>query len=471
MRLRLFLLLPALPLVVIAGTLRPISSRALAFCEVREGAPTIQRFDHSSRAASIERGGGTVRWPFVVREFDAGVVCRSDRGLEGGPPPVTEFDEHSRRDGRVPFPQVTKKASRISVKCRGVRVSAGADLQKKINARAAGTVFCLLPGNYFVASPLRPKNNQRFISPIRRGAVLSGNNSTTMAFNGEAASGVVIRGLVIENFETPRRNGMAAVKTGAAWTLVGNEVRSNAALGIFHEARAKIKRNFIHHNAWSGIFGYKAHNSILKRNEVAYNGGGGGPDNGGGKWVAGTNLTIRNNYFHDNSNNGLWVNADNVNVVIGGNRVEYNQGKGIHYETSCAGVVRENVVVGNGLSGLELVASQNVEIYNNVIRDNANAIRVWHQELGAGRNCPWKLANVRIHENTTYMNEGLTGLWKWKVTDGDSIFNRDDGRVRFFDNTYYLKGDHQYFQWANNSRSVDEWKSYGQDVNGSFIKD
>jgi parallel beta-helix repeat protein len=445
-RLHLLFLLPALPLVFSAGIPQPMTGRALSLCE-EEGAPTLT----STRA-------------FLA-------ACRSHRGLVGGPSAGTKINERSWRDGRVVFPQVTKKTTKAQAKCRGVRVFAGADLQKVINARAAGTVFCLLSGNYSVSSPLRPKNNQRFISATRRGAVVTGNNSTSMAFNGDATSGVVIRGLVIEKFDTPRRNGMAAVKTGVDWTVVGNEVRGNAALGIFHEARAKIKRNFVHHNSWSGIFGYKAHDSTIKGNEVAYNGGGGGPDNGGGKWVAGVNLAIRNNYFHNNHNNGIWVNADNLNIVIEGNRVKNNQSKGIHYETSCAGVVRENIVVGNGLSGLELVASQNVEVYKNVFRGNANAIRVWHQELGAGSNCSWKISSVRIHENTTYMTEGLSGLWKWNVSDGDSIFNPSDGRVRFFDNTYHLNGTANYFQWANGARSVDEWKSYGQDVNGTFIQD
>jgi parallel beta-helix repeat protein len=164
------------------------------------------------------------------------------------------------------------------------------------------------------------------------------------------------------------------------------------------------------------------------------------------------------------------VDGDNVNVVIENNRTENNQGKGIHYEISCAGVVRNNVIVGNGVSGLELVASQNVEVYGNLFQNNGNAMRVWHQNRGAGGNCTWALSNVRVHDNSVHMNRGTTGLWKWNVTDGDSIFSPSDGRVKFYNNTYYLSGTARYFQWMNNTRSVSEWKGYGQDLTGNFIQ-
>lgn len=60
----------------------------------------------------------------------------------------------------------------VSRSCRGIAVSAAADVQEVIDAHPAGTTFCLSAGTYRLESPLVPKRGDALIG--RPGAVLSG---------------------------------------------------------------------------------------------------------------------------------------------------------------------------------------------------------------------------------------------------------------------------------------------------------
>ena len=323
-------------------------------------------------------------------------------------------------------------------------------------------------GTYRIAAAIVPKPADRFVAVRPRRAILTGGHTTPMAFDAKGVADVVVKGLVITRFSPPDQGGMAALKAAGHWRIINNEISYNDNTGLYHEGDSLIRGNYIHHNSQIGIGGFKANNSIIENNEVAFNGAAGGPFNGGSHWVGATGLTIRNNYFHDNFNNALWVDGDNLNVIVEGNTVTNNQAEGIQYEISCGGVVKNNRVRGNGGAGIEVTASQNVEVFGNTLRGNGKGVSVWHQDRGSGTNCPWTLSNVRIHDNTIRMSRGYTGLQAYNVSDGDSIFDPSDGRVKFYSNTYYLSGGENHFHWAGNLRSISEWKGYGQDVNGTF---
>ena len=352
--------------------------------------------------------------------------------------------------------------------CSGVKVKPATRLQSVIDRHPPGTTFCMASGTYRIMTAIEPKDRDRFVAVRPRRAILTGGHTTSMAFDANGVAGVVVKGLVITRFAPPDQGGMAALKAAGHWRIINNVISYNDNTGLYHEGDSLIRGNYIHHNGKIGLGGFEANNSIIEDNEVAFNGLAGGPDNGGSKWVGATGLTIRNNYFHDNSGNALWVDGDNLNVTVEGNTVTSNQEEGIQYEISCAGVVKNNRVRGNGGAGIEVTASQNVEVFGNILRGNGKGVSVWHQDRGSGTNCPWTLNNVRIHDNTIRMRRGYTGLQAFNVSDGDSIFDPSDGRVRFYSNTYYLSGGEKHFHWASNLRAISEWKGYGQDVNGTF---
>jgi hypothetical protein len=356
----------------------------------------------------------------------------------------------------------------VAVGCSGVAVGPSSDLQRAIDRHGAETTFCLADGTYPLSGPLFPKARDRFLAAHARKAVLTGNDRATMAFNGQGVNRVVLRGLVITHFAPPDQAGAAAVKASSGWRIVNNEISYNANAGLYHEARSVILRNDITHNAKIGLGGYRADGSRIQGNVVSFNGSAGGPDNGGSKWTQTVGLTISGNYFHHNDNNGLWIDGDNTDVTITGNRVSANASEGIQYEVSCAGTVTHNRVRRNGGAGIEVTASQHVRVAANRVTGNAMGIVVWHQDRGSGRNCPWTLTDVRIRRNVVAMSRGYTGLQVYNASDGDAIFRPSDGRVRFSSNTYYLSGREKYFAWGGGLCTARQWRAYGQDVDGVF---
>jgi hypothetical protein len=94
---------------------------------------------------------------------------------------------------------------------------------------------------------------------------------------------------------------------------------------------------------------------------------------------------------------------------------------------------------------------------------------VWHQNRTApsAENCVWTLGNVTIHNNVITMPLGVTGLFTWNVTDGDTVFY--DGRAKFYGNTYHVPSlIGRYWQWMNTTQTIPGWQSYDNDVTGSF---
>jgi Right handed beta helix region len=368
---------------------------------------------------------------------------------------------------------VTHRALGLTTSCKGVSVRPGQNLQAIIDAHAAGTRFCLRRGTYFISSPLTPKRGQRFVAVERRTAVLTGRDKPgSFAFNGAGAPGVWIKGLVVRDFVPPDAGGYAAIKGDRRWRVIDNRIGPNKNTGLYHEAHSVVRGNLIKGNTVAGIGGFMAHGSLIENNVIARNGRSHVDGRAAGaKWTRSKGIIVRGNYFHHNWENALWLDIDNLDPIVANNTVTMNFGRGIHYEISCAAVIRRNVVRWNAGAGILVVASRGVRIYRNVVSRNGDGIQVSHQDRTAenhpGDNCRWVTGRVSIHDNKVTMGRGSTGLWKWQVADGDLIFS--DGRVRFYRNHYRVDaGAERPFLWANASRTWSRWRSYGQDLSGTF---
>ena len=114
----------------------------------------------------------------------------------------------------------------------GIRISPGESIQAAVDSNPEGAKFILGAGTHSLSAPIRPKSGQRFIG--EGSAVFTGNSATPVAFKGEAARNVEVRGLIIEYFASIYQ-GQAALHAGNGWMIAGNEVRYNAGGGIFHE--------------------------------------------------------------------------------------------------------------------------------------------------------------------------------------------------------------------------------------------
>ena len=357
--------------------------------------------------------------------------------------------------------------------CRGVTVRAGQNLQSIINRKGSGATFCLRPGTYVIASPLRPKARQRFVATERRRAILTGKGVPgSFAFDANGVTGVKIRGLVIRDFVPPDLGGYAALKAGVGWHVIDNRIGPNSNTGLYYEARTVVRGNLISQNSLSGVSAFRAHRSRFVNNVLSRN----GKSRVSGratavKWFRSKGVVVRGNYFHHNWSNSLWLDSDNLDALVEDNIVTDNFGVGIHYEVSCAAAIRRNVVKRNSGPGILVVASRNVNIRGNTVNANGDGIQISHQdrrgENGAHDNCRWVTGRVRIHHNSITMTRGSTGAWTFQVSDGNAIFT--DGRVRFFANRYLVgEGVGRPFLWANSTRTWSQWRSFGQDPRWNF---
>ena len=109
-------------------------------------------------------------------------------------------------------------------------------------------------------------------------------------------------------------------------------------------------------------------------------------------------MTFRNNFVHHNIGDGIWYDGSNPGALVEGNRVEDNGREGIFFEASHDGILRNNILRRNAVTGVFVSMSQNVQIYNNTIEDNFRAITYFLNcgALPEGRD----LKNNSAYDNT-----------------------------------------------------------------------
>ena len=336
-----------------------------------------------------------------------------------------------------------------------------------------------------------PKSGDVFLGG--RAAVLDGTNTTLYAFDTSSAVAdrVTVDGFIIQKYSSPLQFGAIHVGgpsptcpgcvAGTNWIISNNEVRENAAYGIYAGDGAQVLNNNVHHNGQSGVGGNGA-NMLFQDNEVAFNNTRNIDqywDAGGSKFWHTTGLVLRHNYVHDNKGPGLWTDSDNVNALFENNTITNNEGPGIFHEISYAAVIRNNTLSGNGTvegsigwlwgSQIMVSTSQGVEVYGNTVvaPPNANGIGVVQQNRGSGIYGTFVGAPVRVHNNDITMqasggNHGRTGAAQDYDPSGAFFagvtFDYDTYHVANPGDTYWEWGG--YHTWA-------QWQAAGQEAHGT----
>lgn len=357
-----------------------------------------------------------------------------------------------------------------------VVVKVGESVQAAVERNPPGTRFLLESGTHRQQT-IAPKSGSVFTGET--GAVLDGLGVARVAFAAvDGAAEVTIARLTITNYASPRRGGAVEGEGGVAWTVSDCEISYGHGVGVRMGRRMRILRNNIHHNRHSGIDGTRSDSALVEGNTIAANGtarevvDGAVADVAGMKIYKTRGVVVRDNVVRDNWGPGIWFDTDNVGALIAGNTVARNSHRGIFYEISYAGVIRDNVIERNGFgvrptwvsnAGIFVVSSPDVEVSGNRVRRNRHGITAGQTSVAGGAHGPYVLRNLYVHDNEIVMADGLTGV---DEADGsDAVFSRNNVFAR---NRYVLGARRNYFLWRGKSVDERRWRRFGQDVTGTF---
>jgi hypothetical protein len=105
------------------------------------------------------------------------------------------------------------------------------------------------------------------------------------------------------------------------------------------------------------------------------------------------------------------------------------------------------------------------------VTDNWQGITALEGDRGSGKRGPWVLARLYVHDNVINQSgppqpgSGRTGILQ--VQNKTTAFTTAGNR--FDQNTYYVGGIGRPFVWMNRDVTEDEWRRFGQDVNGTVV--
>ena len=283
---------------------------------------------------------------------------------------------------------------------------------------------------------------------------------------------VTVDGLTLEKFASTSKAAPLDSHTGDNWIVRNSEFRLNSGPGLTVSLGAQVSNNFIHDNGRIGITGYGG-NLLIENNEVSYNDNAGfsGWAAGGSKFYKSVGVTIRGNWFHDNTAHGIWVDISSKDILIEGNTSERNGCQGIAAEVDYNVVIRNNVSLDNGCNGIFISATPDVEAYGNTIAGNIKGGVVLYQgDRGMGDFGPHELRNVSTHDNDITMTRGVTGLRVGVVADQSSYFTSRN--ITFTSNTYHLVSPlAKAFAWDLTTKTSSQWQASGNDLTSTFLMD
>ncbi len=345
-------------------------------------------------------------------------------------------------------------------------VPVGWSIQEVAESQPTGARIYIEAGTHFRQS-VTPKSGQEFFG--EPGAIMDGVGATDYAFTG-SASNVTVRGLEIKNYTSGTDKG-AINATGSGWLIDDVNVHHNDFVGVSIAGGSTIRNSYIHHNDSHGVFVGAGTGAVVEGNEIAFNNydqpsGSTTIENAAGaKFSDTTNLVVTGNDVHDNRGRGLWGHQVNGGTTYSGNTISDNWWAGIFHDRSGSATFTGNTISGNGFKasasdkfyhGALQITSPNATVTNNAITGNRNGVVV----IGYGLSVDADNATIT---GNTITNSGNTGI----VTDGDnSVFT-----TATIDDNDYLYDDTGGRHWVwttGGDLTWNGWRGAGNDPSGSL---
>ncbi len=276
-----------------------------------------------------------------------------------------------------------------------VTVPAGDDSAMFGSQLPADTTYYFAAGTHYLGSgeytQIDPSAGDVFIGAP--GAVLSGNDPGSpgyvpndFAFVGADAgvTGVSIKYLTIEDFAPPGGQGAVNTNSDDNWSIEDDTIQDNVpGAGLMIGSSNTVEYDCLTENGEYGFNAYQApgdpqtspvtggpQDITLSDNEISYNNtcnweavsgfpitppagcAGQGEFNGcgcsgAGKFWQSQDVTVGDNYVHNNYGTGIWVDTDNDGFHIYGNYIASNYSEGLIYEISYNALIQDNAFIDN----------------------------------------------------------------------------------------------------------------------------
>jgi hypothetical protein len=218
-----------------------------------------------------------------------------------------------------------------------------------------------------------------------------------MGLHLEHATGSVIRGIQFDEFATPANSHGAVLDSSGGATFENDIFCFNATAGLSVQGKGTlVTHDTFNDNGQLGLQGYQSDNIHVTYSEMRHNNTEGfdvHQEAGGMKLSSANDVLIDYNYFDGNLGKGMWMDVASLRSTIVRNEAYANQNEGIQFEISTGAVIAGNVSWRNAGGGIRVIEAQHVDIYNNVLYQNGDAINVWEGSR------PQNVADVTIRNN------------------------------------------------------------------------
>jgi len=237
------------------------------------------------------------------------------------------------------------------------------------------TTYWFAPGVHTLGTSefdqIAPGDDSTFVGAP--GAILDGQQTNRYAFT-QRSNDVTIRYLTVRNFVAPRDEGVVNHDAGPGWTVEFSTVIENRGAGLMAGPDNVYRYNCMKDNGQYAVNACcggdspatEIHDFTLDHNEIVGNNTddwesqvSGCGCTGGVKFWLNRDVTVTDNWVHDNHGPGLWMDNNNRGFMIEGNYISDNDGQAVFAEAGYDFQIRFNNILRNTIPSGRAFSARN----------------------------------------------------------------------------------------------------------------